>query len=174
VNAVRLQASRELGLWLCLAVFLVRVLGQFEVLLHAPPWLPPFEAWSSGLIPYSMLLPIQVLLIAWMAVIASDRSRGDGLFRVRDPHKRTVLRGLAAVYAASMMVRLLVTLALPPHTLLDRGLIPVVAHWALAVFMYLVATTPTESPLSGRAQSLRTTGRVVREQCSIIQFYSRH
>lgn len=30
------ETSRVLGLWLCLAVFVARVLGQFEVLLHAP------------------------------------------------------------------------------------------------------------------------------------------
>ena len=72
------ETSRVLGLWFCLAVFVARVLGQFEVLLHAPPWLPPFEAWSSGLIPYSILLPVQVLLVAWMAVIASDHPRSAG------------------------------------------------------------------------------------------------
>jgi len=141
------ETSRVLGLWFCLAVFVARVLGQFEVLLHAPPWLPPFEAWSSGLIPYSILLPVQVLLVAWMAVIASDHARSAGSLRVHDPRKRTVLHALAAIYAVSMLLRLFVTLAYPPHTLLDRGLIPVVAHWAIAGFVYLAAATPSERRL---------------------------
>jgi hypothetical protein len=55
-----------------------------------------------------------------------------------------VLHALAAIYAVSMLLRLLVTLAYPPHTLLDRGLIPVVAHWAIAGFVYLAAATPSE------------------------------
>jgi hypothetical protein len=148
------ETSRVLGLWFCLAVFVARVLGQFEVLLHAPPWLPPFEAWSSGLIPYSILLPVQVLLVAWMAVVASDHARRDGLFPVRDPRKGNVLRALAAIYAVSMLLRLLVTLAYPPHTLLDRGLIPVIAHWSLAVFMYLVGARPGETRLPSRGKSL--------------------
>jgi hypothetical protein len=152
------ETSRVLGLWLCLAVFVARVLGQFEVLLHAPPWLPRFEAWSSGLIPYSILLPVQVLLVAWMAVIASHHARRDGSFRVRDPRNGTLLRALAAIYAVSMLLRLLVTLAYPPHTLLDRGLIPIVAHWSLAVFMYFVAATPGETRLPSRGESLRPRG----------------
>ena len=95
--------------------------------------------------------------------VASDHARRDGLFRVRDPRKGTVLRALAAVYAVSMLLRLLVTLACPPHTLLDRGLIPVIAHWSLAVFMYLVGAKPGENAPS---QS--------REKPASIRFVARH
>jgi hypothetical protein len=133
---------RRIGLWACLAVFVLRVLGQFEVLLAAPAWLPSFEAWSSGIIPYSMLLPIQVLLIAWMAVIASDQSRGNNLPWDGDPRRRTALRRFAALYAATMLLRLLITWATAPHTVWDRGLIPILAHWDLALFIFLVASKP--------------------------------
>ena len=38
------ETSRVLGLWFCLAVFVARVLGQSEVLLHAPYLAPvPFR-----------------------------------------------------------------------------------------------------------------------------------
>jgi hypothetical protein len=41
-----------------------------------------------------------------------------------------------------MLLRLVITVATPPHTLLERGLIPVMAHWDLAAFIYLTACTP--------------------------------
>jgi hypothetical protein len=41
-----------------------------------------------------------------------------------------------------MLLRLVITAATPAHTLLARGLIPVIAHWDLAAFIYLTACTP--------------------------------
>ena len=47
-----------LGLLAC--AFLGRVLGQVAVALLEPDWLPPMQDWYSGLLPYSILLLIQV------------------------------------------------------------------------------------------------------------------
>ena len=131
------------ALWLCLAIFAARVVGQIEVLLLAPRWLPPFSAWESGWVPYPALLPLQILLIGWMAAIASDHTRGSGSMWVSQPRTRMRLKGFAAAYAGLMLLRLAVTAALPPHSLIDRGLIPVLAHWDLAGFIALLAGTPT-------------------------------
>jgi hypothetical protein len=149
-----LDRTREMLLWLCLSLFVIRVVGQVEVVLLAPSWLPPFRAWESGLIPYSVLLPIQILLIAWMAIIASDHSRGSGYFWVTQGLTRRRLRLIAGIYFAVMCIRLAMTVAIPPHTLLERGLIPIIAHWDLAAFIYLTAckcdptsvTVPTDQP----------------------------
>ena len=136
------ERIRRLALWSCLGIFLVRVIGQCEVLLLAPPWLPPFSAWESGLVPYPVLLPVQILIAAWMAAIASDHSRGRGPMWVESPQTRRRLNVFAAVYASVMLVRLAVTAALPPHSLVARGLIPVLAHWDLAGFIALLARAP--------------------------------
>jgi len=143
------EHRRRRALWLCLAVFVVRVFGQIEVLLLAPPWLPKFSAWESGLIPYAVLLPLQILLIGWMAVIASDHSRGSGPMWVESSLVRKRLKAFAVVYASVMLLRLVVTAALPPHTLIARGLIPIVAHWDLAGFVALLARTPMSSTKGG-------------------------
>jgi hypothetical protein len=37
-------------LWICIGLFFARVVGQLEVFLLAPPWLPPMQAWYSGLL----------------------------------------------------------------------------------------------------------------------------
>jgi hypothetical protein len=41
-----------------------------------------------------------------------------------------------------MLVRLVITAVLPPHSVIDRGLIPILAHWDLAGFIALLARTP--------------------------------
>ena len=145
------ERRRCQALWLCLAIFVARVVGQIEVLLLSPRWLPPFSAWESGLIPYPLLLPLQILLIAWMAAIASDHSRGGGRMWVESPWVRKRLKASAAVYASVMLLRLAVTAALPPHSVVDRGLIPIVVHWDLAGFIALLAWTPTSSIGGSRA-----------------------
>jgi hypothetical protein len=145
MHALEFPIRRAL-MWLCLLVFVIRVLGQVEVSLCAPLWLPPFHAWESGLVPYPILLPIQILLIAWMTVIAVDHWRGSGLFWVTTSRTRGSLRLFAALYAAAMLLRLIVTAALPPHTLLERGLIPVLAHWDLAAFLWLTANSGLSGP----------------------------
>jgi hypothetical protein len=136
---VTLDRRRRIALWLCLSLFVVRVIGQVEVALLAPSWLPPFRAWESGLIPYGLLLPIQIVLIAWMAIIAADHWRGSGFFWVTRQSTCRRLKIIAATYFTVMLVRLVIMLAIPPHTLLERGLIPVIAHWDLAAFIYLTA-----------------------------------
>lgn len=138
--------SRPALMWLCLAAFVIRVLGQVEVSLCAPAWLPPFRAWESGIVPYPVLLPAQILLIAWMMVIAADHWRGSGFFWVTTSGTRRALRFFAVIYAATMLLRLVITAALPPHTLLERGLIPVIAHWDLAAFIWLASNSGLSEP----------------------------
>ena len=137
------ERRRRLALWVCLGIFLVRVVGQIEVLLLAPPWLPPLSAWESGLIAYPVLLPLQILVVGWMGAIVSDHSRGSGPMWVESLQVRHRLNAFALIYASIMLVRLVVTAALPPHSVIDRGLIPILAHWDLAAFIALLARTPT-------------------------------
>jgi hypothetical protein len=61
---------------------------------------------------------------------------------VTDSRLRSRLTAFAVLYASVMFVRLVVTAALPPHSVADRGLIPILAHWDLAGFIALLARTP--------------------------------
>lgn len=148
LSVIRLERWQSWALWLCLGLFVARVMGQIEVVLLAPSWLPPFRAWESGLIPYGVLLPIQVLLIAWMAIVATDHWRDSGYFWVTHGSTRRWLKIIAAIYFTVMLLRLAITAAIPPHTLLERGLIPVLAHWDLAAFIYLTACVPPNNSFS--------------------------
>ena len=54
-----LKRWRQIVLWLCLALFALRVVGQIEVVLLSPAWLPPFTAWEFGLIPIACCSPLK-------------------------------------------------------------------------------------------------------------------
>jgi hypothetical protein len=43
--------TRAAALWILLALFTGRVLGQLAVALDLAPFLPPMDEWQSGLLP---------------------------------------------------------------------------------------------------------------------------
>ncbi|HEU5261964.1 MAG TPA: hypothetical protein VFU41_11150 [Gemmatimonadales bacterium] len=62
-------------LWSLLFLFVLRVLGQALVAAFEVPFLPPMTKWYSGVIPYPILLPVQVLIILLLAKVATDFTR---------------------------------------------------------------------------------------------------
>ena len=59
-------------------LFFLRVLGQALVEFFTVDWLPSSEASASGLIPYPILLVIQLVMLIAMVKIASDVWRQSG------------------------------------------------------------------------------------------------
>ncbi len=123
-----------LGLLAC--AFLGRVLGQVTVALLEPAWLPPMQDGYSGLLPYSILLPIQVAILLIQARISWDLWRGSGFFTQRFPRFGVRLGWFSYGYFAVMVIRYLVTMVLfPDRRWLGSGTIPIVFHWVLAAFL---------------------------------------
>ena len=117
-------------------LFVLRVLGQLAVALFEPSWLPPFERWYSGLMPYPLLLPTQLAMVAAMIKIVADVARGSGLFVRLGPRiGRFLVRGSYA-YAAGMVVRYVITMSLHPELRWFTGTIPIWFHLVLAAFLY--------------------------------------
>jgi len=56
VSDVQRVRLRIWVLWACVGLFFLRVIGQIEALLLSPSWLPPMQAWYSGLLPYVYVL----------------------------------------------------------------------------------------------------------------------
>jgi hypothetical protein len=77
--------------------------------------------------------------------VASDHVRGRGLFWPSRSSVRVGLRVFAAIYASVMAIRLILAMTEPPHGLLESGVIPVVFHWVLAGFVWLVSRAPARS-----------------------------
>ena len=125
-----------LYLWLFTALCFGRVLGQLVVARFAPRWLPPFEQWQSGLLPYPALLAGQALVLTLMVWISIDFSRGAGFWV--EPRPRL---GLAAIvwsyfYFAAMIARYVIRMARRPEQRWLGGTIPIIFHSVVAAFLY--------------------------------------
>jgi len=133
--------SRRYGLLLSVLAFLffLRVLGQALVAFFDVRWLPAMAEWYSGLLPYRLLLPAQLAILFIQAAISTDLFRGHGPMAVQRPRVGWVLRWFGVVYFAAMVLRYALTMAWhPERRWLGTGTIPVVFHWVLATYLYIL------------------------------------
>ncbi len=133
-------------------LFTLRVVGQALVAFLGVGSLPPMEQWYSGLMPYPILLPTQLAMIAAMVVIVRDIARGGGTFATRRRRAGPVLVWCSYAYAASMVIRYVVSMTLHPERRWFGHTIPIWFHFVLAAFLYTLgryhvdhATLPTKS-----------------------------
>ncbi len=122
--------STALALWTLLALFLLRVLGQFLVVLGVAPFLPPMDDWQSGLLPYPLLLASQIAILAVLGSVCLQFSRGRGYFAQQHRWLATPLAIFGWLYAGAMVVR---------YALLRTDIIPVVFHIVLASYLLVLA-----------------------------------
>jgi uncharacterized protein len=116
-------------LWALLGLFILRVLGQALVAFADVPFLPPMEAWYSGLMPYEYLLPSQVIIVILMAKICFDFTRRAGFFFEKNRFFATAWLWFGTVYLIAMIAR---AVFLWDHP------IPILFHWVLAAFVITV------------------------------------
>ena len=122
--------TRPTLLWILLALFTLRVLGQLLVVAGHAPFLPAMDDWQSGLLPYPFLLASQIVIIGLLATVCLQFSRGEGYFVQYHAWVGTPLWIVGWIYAIGMVVR---------YMLLRRDTIPVVFHIVLASFLLVVA-----------------------------------
>lgn len=119
-------------LWLLAALFFARVVAQPAALLLTVPWLPPFDAWHSGTLPYPLLLTSQIAILGWLSWTAwrVDQDRYE-------PNRRVGawLLAAAVLYGFAMVSRLALGLtALRDVTWFARP-VPTVFHLVLAAYL---------------------------------------
>ncbi len=122
-------------LWTLLVAFCLRVLGQALVAFWDVNWLPPMEAWYSGLLPYPYLLPSQVLIIALYGKVCVDFTKGEGIFVQPRPMFGRGVLVFGYVYLAAMVLRYVIRMSLYPEARWFGGTIPIFFHWVLAAFI---------------------------------------
>ena len=122
-------------LWLLLGVFSFRVLAQFLQWHYEVAFLPPFDAWHSDVVPYPVLLPVQLCIVAFFGKIAFDFSTD----RIK-ASDRVAGRWLAfgIVYMSVMTVRLLLGLTLLAEHSWFTAYLPTLFHFVLAAFVIIV------------------------------------
>lgn len=118
------------------ALFALRVIGQLLTAVFDVSFLPPFERWYSGLIPYSLLLPLQVGLIAFMVMIVRNFLRGRGFFISLTFRTGLIIKRLSYLYALLMVSRYAVTMTLHPELRWFTGTTPIWFHFVLASFLF--------------------------------------
>jgi hypothetical protein len=140
-----------LVLWTCVSLFFVRVIGQIEALLLEPIWLPDMWAWYSGLLPYPLLLPLQIALLMLMCVLVIRRQATGPSWATSSRARVTVWRSLALVYFLVMAVRLVICIYRYGADFYLHGAIPIAFHWVLALFV-LAMTRSTDVGRELRAE----------------------
>ncbi len=146
--------TSSITLWLCIGSFFARVVGQLEVLLLAPDWLPPMSSWTSGLLPYPVLLPLQIALLMLMST-AAFRERTGRQAEGAKPRTAKLLRLLAGVYFLVMAIRLCIVIRVFGSDYYLHGAIPVAFHWVLALFLLVW----TRGQAGARTATVPTSGR---------------
>src|SRR5439155_17881724 len=85
---------------------------------------------------YWLLLPAQIALIVLMLKIVADLFRSNGYFVRLKRRTGIILQVLAGIYAVSMVVRYVLTMALHPELRWFTGTIPIWFHFVLAAFVF--------------------------------------
>ena len=115
-------------------------------------FLPQFKDWYSGLIPYALLLPVQILLLGLMLAIVRDIARARGFFATLARSTGHFLMRLSYLYATVMAVRYTLTMTLNPELRWFTGTTPIWFHFVLASFLFTLGhfhTTCPEGPARG-------------------------
>lgn len=139
IAAYRAVPSVVTALWVLLALFLFRVLGQLSVALLEPSWLPAMEEWYSGLLPYRFLLPSQILIFLLLFRISRDVTRGHGFFAGSKPAFALPVAIFGYIYLGAMLLRYAIRMTNMPEERWTGGCIPIFMHWGLAIFLIVFA-----------------------------------
>lgn len=125
-------------LWLLTVLFAVRVVGQVFVALRSPSWLPPMNEWN--LVPYRLLLPVQLIILGVMAWIDASFSTSSGPLVDRAELLGWALVVFSALYTSAMVIRYGVRMRRRPAARWFGGTIPIVFHLVLATYLYTLGS----------------------------------
>ena len=121
-------------LWLCTSLFAFRVAAQLTALLFKPSFLPKFESWHGGVLPYPLLLVTQILILIWLSWTAWRFSQSSIY-----PRRRlgAIIILFASLYFLVMLVRLLLGLTILSEHRWFSSYLPAFFHLVLASYLLL-------------------------------------
>ena len=136
--------------------FAARILGQLLVAVFSVGFLPPMEAWYSGLIPYSALLPIQLAILAIQFEISRELWVGAGAVSVPRPRLGRALAWVSLVYFLTMVARFVITSVMLSEAGTFGDTIPIVFHWVLAAYLWILSRHLRGLPFFGQSALTET------------------
>jgi len=114
-----------------LLLFAFRVVAQFGQWIHPVDFLPPFDDWQSGILPYPVLLAGQVLITMVLLQIVAGHLTGRHIAR---RWLGIALLAGGGVYFAVMCFRLLASITFAAADSWLGATIPAFFHVVLACF----------------------------------------
>lgn len=121
-------------LWLLSGLFAVRVVAQ-PLALSIDVWfLPPFESWHGGVLPYPVLLVAQLLILSWQVRTAQRFTIGEVIARRRIG---TLMLVLGGVYFVVMLIRFVLGMTILSEHRWFASPLPAFFHLVLASFLLL-------------------------------------
>ncbi|QPJ62875.1 MAG: hypothetical protein G3M70_13715 [Candidatus Nitronauta litoralis] len=124
----------KIGLWILFGLFCFRVSAQLLQNFYPVSFLPPFDDWHSGALPYGILVGFQIVIIVLCLLAIQDVSNP---IPKPDREKGKYLLTIGCFYFVIMVVRLAggYTFASSIHWFNVR--IPTIFHLVLASFILL-------------------------------------
>jgi hypothetical protein len=150
-----------IGLWVLLGLFAMRVAAQPAQLWLRVPWLPAFDTWQSGALPYWLLLTLQLIILRLQIGIAA--AIGAGRLHPSPRAARWWL-GLGAIYFAAMLLRLTLGATVLASNHWFSSWLPTLFHLVLASFVLLVGALHRQG--ARRAPEMRYAGSIGNRLCS--------
>lgn len=132
-------------------LFFLRVLGQVLVVFADVEFLPAMEHWYSGLMPYPVLLPIQLVMLVVMLRMIIDVQQGTGIFSRQSDRVGIFLRWFSYVYFLAMVIRYILTMTFHPELRWFGHTIPIIFHMILALFLYTYSCYLTDNTVGSSA-----------------------
>jgi hypothetical protein len=120
------------ALSILLALFCFRVVAQLLQRFLALPFLPPFDAWQSGAVPYGALLASQILILVFYAWI---------LWRILSNHIQPSRRQgwllfiIGLIYFMAMIARLAIGLTGLSEHHWFHSYLPTLFHFVLSGYL---------------------------------------
>ena len=115
-----------------LLLFGLRVLAQLIQAWHPVTFLPPFEDWASGALPYWLLVLCQAFIIVMCSRVIWRMHQGR---TIPSSTRGRVLLTLGTVYFGLMGVRLIIGLTVATDHFWFNAWLPTVFHFVLAGFV---------------------------------------
>lgn len=115
-----------------LALFCFRVLAQLLQYYTELPFLPPFDAWQSGAVPYRVLLVLQIIIIVFYGWILNRIATNQKQFSRRQGWLMFI-SGL--VYFLVMAARLFIGVAGLSEHYWFHSYLPTLFHFVLSSFL---------------------------------------
>lgn len=124
-------------LWILTALFFARVVAQILVAFADARFLPPMAEWMSGLLPYPILLPVQIAMLILMFSINRNVWRERGYFTNYYPRMGRGLLIFSVFYVTAMVARYFISgAAHPERRFWPPGVIPIIFHFVLAAYVW--------------------------------------